>query len=303
VITVTDLKQKIETIRDRLDCSQQELARIMGITPGALSRWKNGNAEPRSTREKLFIFLHDKTRQARDPAGLKKKLLLAEVLANDQPPVRLLAQGRLAATLKEGIDELKIIEDLFLQEGMTFFELTVRRTERWVQWAREGKIEVEDLETWQEILRFIPYVEEYVATLLWDPLIDLPEEVGSKLGEILAQYLRIREIEPIREKYKKSSYSYETSWPARGVKGYLDATGRAATVLLNYLEQTPREELEQKWEGAEDLWQRFSWPGDRSLEETLNYIAETVDAELLDQLHFPGNWEQLKKTGQDPGQE
>lgn len=67
---------KILDLRKALDCTQEEFAKILGITAVALSRWENGKSRPQDRKVKLLEYLDDQLKEGALPPGRLKRILL-----------------------------------------------------------------------------------------------------------------------------------------------------------------------------------------------------------------------------------
>lgn len=89
--------EKIIDLRRSLDCTQEEFAKILGITAVALSRWENGKSRPQDRKLKLLDYLKKQLREgALHPEQLKRILLIGgAVCQRGVSPLSLLANGLL----------------------------------------------------------------------------------------------------------------------------------------------------------------------------------------------------------------
>ena len=107
--------EAVRRLRLSLECSQEEFAKIMGVTVATLSRWETGKAAPRGRNESLFAFLRQRLESGVSPITLKKVLLLGgALLAAGTSPVALLQSGFLT---EEAL--LRATKTLFEKEGDT----------------------------------------------------------------------------------------------------------------------------------------------------------------------------------------
>lgn len=88
---------KILDLRKALDCTQEEFAKILGITAVALSRWENGKSRPQDRKVKLLEYLDDQLKEGALPPGRLKRILLVggAVCQSGVSPLSLLASGLL----------------------------------------------------------------------------------------------------------------------------------------------------------------------------------------------------------------
>ena len=68
--------EDVKALRLRLGCTQEEFAKIVGVTVAALSRWETGRAAPRGRNGALFAFLRDRMDAGAEPETLKRLLLI-----------------------------------------------------------------------------------------------------------------------------------------------------------------------------------------------------------------------------------
>ena len=88
--------EDVKALRVRLGCTQEEFAKIVGVTVAALSRWETGRAAPRGRNGALFAFLRDRMDAGAEPEPLKRLLLIGGALAaGGEAPVVLMMTGRL----------------------------------------------------------------------------------------------------------------------------------------------------------------------------------------------------------------
>ncbi len=105
--------EDVKALRLCLGCTQEEFAKIVGVTVAALSRWETGRAVPRGRNATLFGFLRDRMDAGADPETLKRLLLIGGALASGgDSPVVLMMTGRLT---KE--DLMRELTNLFAKEG------------------------------------------------------------------------------------------------------------------------------------------------------------------------------------------
>ena len=84
--------ENIKDLRIKFKCSQDELARILGVTTATLSRWENGQSSPSPKNIEQLKFLKQKLDKD-DAANLKKILLVAGVSFAALAPVGLMMSG------------------------------------------------------------------------------------------------------------------------------------------------------------------------------------------------------------------
>lgn len=105
--------EDVKALRLRLGCTQEEFAKIVGVTVAALSRWETGRAAPRGRNGALFAFLRDRMDAGAEPETLKRLLLIGGALATGgDPPVVLMMSGRLTEE-----DLMRELTNLFAKEG------------------------------------------------------------------------------------------------------------------------------------------------------------------------------------------
>lgn len=63
-MTASPLAQALIADRQRLGLSQQELARLMGVSQQSVSKWEDGSSAPRGKRLKQLVSVLGKTSQA-----------------------------------------------------------------------------------------------------------------------------------------------------------------------------------------------------------------------------------------------
>ena len=89
--------EKIVELRKSLDCTQEEFAKILGVTAVALSRWENGKSRPQDRKVKLLEYLEEQlSKRDIHPDQLKRILLVGgAVCQSGVSPLSLLASGLL----------------------------------------------------------------------------------------------------------------------------------------------------------------------------------------------------------------
>lgn len=282
----------IRALRDKLDCEQEEFADIIGVTTATLSRWENGRVSPReSAREKLRALEQRLDQTPASPSRLKKMLLVAHIVAGEGgSPLDLLRAGTLRTSLRRGIDDLYLVEELYLQNQFGFLEIARRHVDHWLRGVRSGQVSVEDPEGWERLLGYVPPVMKLVYMIMWDPTVACPQAAWFDLGKALSFFLRPRRIRP-------TTQLPATAWPAQGVKGYADdmAWGLKAlrTVITHWEPPADSESAEDVPRQIESLWSEHCFEGPESLAESLPTIEALAKAKV-NRLHYEGKWEELR---------
>lgn len=264
-------------LRDRLDCSQDEFARIAGVTTAALSRWENGRARPKNKKWERLHDLDSIVRSVPDPDRLKRKLLMASSLVEDEAPVDLLIEEKLEERLQSSFDDNKFLEEIHLESGLKWDHLLQRKLDYWVELIDAGEIPIGNKNAWRELTQYVVPVARLVKFITG---------VGVMPAKSRSRFARKVFWIDFNRSIKREPLTQLISYGTR-IEGYAVVLAELVITLDQY--QQDAEELEsrdpeEQWAAVEDWWERVSgWEGDERLEELLpriKYLCRTVLADV-----------------------
>lgn len=98
----------VRELRHQLEADQGIFARIVGVSPAAVSRWENARALPSNTHWEYLHELDEELQCSSDPRRLIAMLKMAAMLCPQYSPLELLVQGQLEAELCHRLDNLEL---------------------------------------------------------------------------------------------------------------------------------------------------------------------------------------------------
>ncbi|MFB6344211.1 MAG: helix-turn-helix domain-containing protein [bacterium] len=286
----------ISELRDRMDCNQEEFARIVGVTPTSLSRWENGRTRPKNRTWERLHDLDSIVRSTEDPDRLKRKLLMASSLIDEESPMDLLVEGELEERLQSSFDDDQFLEEIHLEAGLKWDDLLQRKLDYWLELVQRGEIPLENTEAWEELIQYVVPVAKLVKFITGVGIMPNKSRARFARKVFWIDFNRSIKREPLRK-----LISYGTR-----VEGY--ALVLVELVLAFEAYQEDAEELddrdpEEQWEALEEWWDRVSgWEGDERLEKLLPRIKELCRTVLAD-VELKYAYKVKEELFSDPGEE
>ncbi|MFO6429235.1 hypothetical protein ACLBKT_03990 [Erythrobacter sp. W302b] len=99
---MTALARKLESLREKGDMRDNEVANLLGTRPETVSRWNQGKAYPHARTEQKLLeleYIVDQLNDLYSPREARQFIFSRQRLLNDKSPAELIRDGHFEAVI------------------------------------------------------------------------------------------------------------------------------------------------------------------------------------------------------------